>query len=141
MAHIEVNDQHGTLESAMIAAIFHIANMDECLSEGSVTVIPEEILGSVEKSAPLLMSEVARSGFREQLLSHLGDYGLLRQHVPGWLDLEGFLDWKQRVFFEDLLDVLEAENWRTSRPAFHSLFLSIAPVIKTRLEAAHTIEW
>jgi hypothetical protein len=137
---VTLNDQQGTLEFAMITAIFHIADMDDCLSEGSVTVIPEEIMQSLETSAPLLMSEVTRSGLREQLLSHLSDYGVLRQHVPDWLDLEGFLDWKQRVFFEDLVDVIEAENWRTSRPAFHSLFLSIAPVIKTRLEAAHTIQ-
>ncbi|MFL9900025.1 hypothetical protein PQR71_18030 [Paraburkholderia fungorum] len=141
MNDIELDDHEGTLERAMIAAISLIADMDESLPEGSVTVVPEEILQTLEKSAPSLMSEVTRSGFREQLLSHLGDYGILRQHVPDWLDLEGFLDWRQRVFFHDLLEVLEAENWRISRRAFHTLFLSIAPVIQARLEAAYAIEW
>jgi hypothetical protein len=137
----ELDDREGPLEFAMIAAINLIADLDESLPDGSAPVVPEEILQALGESAPLLMAEVTRCGFREQLLSHIGDYGLLRQHAPDWIDLEGFLDWKERVFFEDLLDVLDAENWRISRPAFHTLFLSIAPVIQARLEAAYAIEW
>jgi hypothetical protein len=141
MDDIEFNDREGTLEFAMIVAIALIADMDESLPEGSATVVPEEVLRMLEKSAPMLMSEVTQCGFREQLLSHLADYGLLRQLVPNWVDLEAFLDSHRRMFFEDLLYVLEAEDWKTSRPAFHSLFLSIVPVIRPRLEARCAIPW
>jgi hypothetical protein len=144
--NLEMNDaglahREETLESAMIAAVNLIADMDETLSEGSAAVVPEKIMQALDKSAPALMSEVGQCGLRGELLSHIGDYGLLRQLVADWVDLESFLDCGRRVFFEDLLCVLEAENWKTSRPTFHALFVSIVPAIQPRLEAMYAIPW
>ncbi|MFB9125721.1 hypothetical protein E2553_36105 [Paraburkholderia dipogonis] len=141
MNDIGFADHEETLEFAMIAAVNLIADMDESLPDGSATVVPEHILQALDKSAPLLMSEVTQYGLWGELLSHIGDYGLLRQLVADWVDLEGFLDCGRRVFFEDLLYALEAENWKTSRPTFHALFLSIVPVIRPRLEAMYAIPW
>ncbi|MFM0553581.1 hypothetical protein P0D69_21760 [Paraburkholderia sediminicola] len=135
----ELNERDGTLEFAMIVAISTIAGMDESLPNGTVTVTAEEILQAMEKTSPLLVSEIVRCGYREQFLSHIADYGLLRQLVPNWVELEVFLESGRRVFFDDLLYVLDAEKWNVSHPKFHALFLSIAPVIQARLEAAYTM--
>jgi hypothetical protein len=139
MNDTELDSREGTLEFAMISAIFMIAEMDDALSQGCVEIVAEEILTKLEASAPLLLAEVARNGLREQLLSHIAAYGLLRTTAPYWLDLETYLESRRKIFLDDLIHVLDADKWDKSNPAFYSLFMSIAPVVEAKLDDAFSI--
>jgi hypothetical protein len=141
MKDTELDSREGTLEFAMISAIFTIAEMDEALDWGCAEVVAEEILTKLEDSAPVLLAEVTESGLREQLLSHIGAYGLLRTSVPNWLDLETYLESRRKVFFDDIIHVLHADGWSESHPAFYSLFMSIASLVEARIDASITIPW
>jgi len=111
-----------------------IAEMDKALGRDCAEVGAQKILTKLEDSAPLLLAEVARSGLREQLLSHIAAYGLLRTIAPYWLDLETYLESRRKIFLDELIHVLDADNWVKSNPAFYSLFMSIAPVVKVKLD-------
>ena len=134
-------DLNGTLEIAMISAIFMITEMDEALTHGCADIVPEEILAQLEATAPPLLAEGARDGLREQLLEHLATYGLLRTIVPDWLDLETFCESHMKVYFNDLMYVLHADGWSESHPEFYSLFMSIAPVVERRIDEPITMEF
>lgn len=139
MNNTKLDSREGTLEFAMISAIFMIAEMDEALDQGCAEVVAEEILTKLAESAPLLLADVTRSGLREQLLSHVAAYGLLRTTAPCWLDLETYLESRRKVYLDDLIHVLDADGWDKSNPAFYSFFMSIAPMVKVKLDDAFSI--
>jgi hypothetical protein len=141
MDDIEIDAHKDILKFTMLSAIEKIVAMDECISEGCVPVVPEEIVQSLERTLPLPMAELTRHGLREQLLSHLANYGTLRELAPKWIWAEAYLDSDRRIFFHDLLHTLDAEDWQTSHPDFHSLFMSIAPEIEARIDTAFEIPW
>lgn len=137
----EFDEVSGTLKFALTSAVYLIADMDDSLDWGCADVVAEEIIENLQKTAPLLMSEVTHAGLRANLLSFIKNYDILRQLVPNWLDLESYLESRRKVSLDDLLYVLDAEGWDTSYPSFYSLFQSILPVIRPRLEDRYTIPW
>jgi hypothetical protein len=141
MYGIKIHTREGILKLAVLSAIGRIVTMDESISEGCVTVVPEEVARTLEQNSPLLMTEVSREGLRERLLSHISDYALLRELAPKWISVEAYLDSKRRIFFQDLLHALDAEDWQTCHPDFYALFMSIAPEIEDRIDDAFGIPW
>jgi hypothetical protein len=141
MNDIKIDTQDGILKLAVLSAIEQIAVMDASIDEGCVAVVPAEIVQTLEKTSHLLMTEVNRSGLREQLLSHIAEYALLRKLAPQWIIVDAYLDSNRRIFFHDLLHTLDAEDWQAAHPDFHSLFMSIAPEIEAKIVAAFEIPW
>jgi hypothetical protein len=111
-----------------------IAEMDQALDHGCAEVAAEEIVTNLEQSTPLLIAEVIRCGLRERFLAHITTYGRLRTIAPEWLDLETYLESHRKVFFEDVLYVLDADEWNESHPEFYSLIMSIAPAAERVLD-------
>jgi hypothetical protein len=135
----ELVDNKAPLKSAMISAILLLAEMDHALDSGCAEVIADEILTKLEEFAPLSIAEVIRFGLRERFLETITIYGRLRTVAPEWLDLETYLESHSKVFFDDLLYVLDADKWYDSNPAFYSLIMSIAPTVERLLDDRFSI--
>ncbi|MGQ7935460.1 hypothetical protein [Paraburkholderia sp. D1E] len=135
----ELDDHEAALKAAMISAISLIAEMDQALDYGCAEVTAEEIVTKLEQFAPLLIADVTQSGLREQFLAHIGTYSHARTIAPEWLDLETYLESHRKVFFEDVLHILDADEWSESHPAFYSLIMSIAPAVERVLDDRFSI--
>lgn len=135
----ELDDHEEALKSAMISAILLLAEMDQALDLGCAEVIADDILNKLEEFAPLSIADIARFGLRERFLAHVTTYGRLRTIAPEWLDLETYLESHRKVFFEDVLYVLDADQWSESHPAFYSLIMSIAPAVERILDDQFSI--
>lgn len=135
----ECADREAALKSAMISAILLVAEIDATLDSGCADVIADEILTKLEEFAPLPIAEITRFGLRERFLAHITTYGRLRTIAPEWLDLETYLESQRKVFFDDLLYVLDADEWYDSNPAFYSLIMSIAPTVEHLLNDRFSI--
>jgi hypothetical protein len=129
------------LARAMASAIYLIAEMDYSVDWGCAKVVPEEIVQTLVKLAPTLLSEVTQCNLQNELLARIADYEHLRQLAPPWLDLEAYLESREDVSFEDILFVLDAEGWSASHPSIHSLLMSIAPVVEEKLFDRFAIPW
>ena len=132
-------DREAALESAIISAILLVAEMDAALDSGCADVIAEEILTKLDEFAPLSIAEITHFGLRERFLAHIATYGRLRTIAPEWLDLETYLESHRKVFFDDLLYILDADEWYDSNPAFYSLITSIAPTVERLLDDRFSI--
>lgn len=139
MSHTELDDHETALKSAMISAILLLAEMDQALDFGCAEVIADEILIKLEEFAPLSIAPLTRCGLREQFLEHITMYGRLRTIAPEWLDLESYLESREKVFFDDVLYILDAGEWSESHPAFYSLIVSIAPAVERLLDDRFSI--
>ena len=135
----ELDDHEAALKSAMISAILLIAEMDHALNYGCAEVATEEIVTKLEQFAPLLIADVIHRGLREQFLAHIGMYSHVRTIAPERLDLETYLESHRKVFFEDVLYIVDADDWSESHPAFYSLIMSIAPAVERVLDDRFSI--
>ena len=139
MDDTERDDHEAALKSAMISAILLLAEMDQALHFGCAEVKADEILRKLEEFAPLSIAGVIRFGLREQFMAHIGTYSHVRTIAPKWLDLESYLESCQKVSFEDVLYILDADGWNESHPAFYSLIMSIAPAVERILDDRFSI--
>jgi hypothetical protein len=130
MNDTKLDDGERPLKFAMISAVSLIAEMDHALDHGCAEFTAEEIVMKLEQFVPLTIAEVIGCGLRERFLEYITTYGHLRTIAPEWLDLETYLESHRKVFFEDVLYVLDANDWNQSHPAFYSLMMSIAPAVE-----------
>ncbi|SFU26322.1 hypothetical protein [Paraburkholderia aspalathi] len=134
MNDAELDNHEAALKSAMISAILLLAEMDQALHFGCAEVKADEILTKLEEFAPLSIAEVIRFGLREQFLAHITMYGSARTIALQWRDPETYFESYGKLSFEDVLYILDADEWNESHPAFYSLITSIAPTVERILD-------
>jgi hypothetical protein len=139
MKNKKLDDRETAIKSAMISAILLVAEMDMALDVGCAEVIADDIMRKLEEFAPLSISDVTRFGLRERLLAHVTTYGRLRTIAPEFLDLETYLESRRKVFFDDLLYVLDADEWIESHPEFYWLIISITNTVERILDDRYSI--
>ncbi|TDY21967.1 hypothetical protein B0G81_2214 [Paraburkholderia sp. BL6665CI2N2] len=137
------------LSRALLVAISTIADFDESLPTGSSPVVPEVIIWMMEQTNQALMLTLNDGDLRPVLSELIADYGKLRRHALSFqafrgrsviVQPSGYSEFPVRIIFDDLeaaLDIRDAPVGAT----FKSIFSSIIPGVRRRLEEMDTIEW